>query len=383
MHQKLAYLTSATLTAAVLIGGCVPFPGSSTPPPFAVAQGLQAETVVANAARPAGLAFAADGRVFYTEKNTGRIRSVAPGTTGDQAVAQVGVNFAGDRGLLGIALHPDFSENRRVYVFYSRSDTDVSSDNPVAILDHRVVYFVVDDDGAATGGEIFVTSIPAGDGTRRIGGQIAFDADGMLYIAVGDMENPSAAQDAGSAAGKVLRLDADGRVPADNPSGSAVFASGFRDPRGLAADPESGGVYVVDANSGGHDEINRIGPGSNHGWPSVAGVADTAEEQAFADATAGYRDPLFDSGGASLGPVGGGFNPSMRYGPDLEGQFFFGRGEARSIHRTAPSDDGSTLGPVRLFAENFPADITAAAFTPAGTLYVATRDALYRIAPIR
>jgi glucose/arabinose dehydrogenase len=217
----------------------------------------------------------------------------------------------------------------------------------------------------------------------RVGGQIAFDGDGSLFVALGDMEIPNAAQDSGSFAGKVLRFDADGGVPVDNPAGSAVFAFGFRDPRGLAVDPVGGGVFVVDANSGGHDEINRIAPGTNHGWPSVAGVADTTDEQTFADATAGYRDPLYDSGVSSADSVGGAFNPSTRYGPSLDGHLFVGQGDARTVMRTAPSDDRAALGPLRLFAEAFPADITAVSFTPAGTLYVATRGAIYRIAPIR
>lgn len=361
--------------AGLLPAGC---PSGGLPPPINVAPGLQAEYLVADAAQPAALAFAPDGRVFYTEKNTGRIRIIKDGALLEIPFAEVPVNSAGDRGLLGIALHPAFELNHRVYVFYSRSDTGTSTDDPRAIVDHRVVYFEAADDLA--GGEIFVTSIPAGELTERIGGRIAFSPQGLLYVATGDQGEEFAAQEIGLLGGKVLRFNDDGTDRDDNPlPGWPVYARGLRDPQGMALDPITLAPHVTDRQPQNEHEINLIVADGDYGWPAVVGVADTAAELAYAAEHPEYHDPILDSGTSTDPLVGGGFNPDIKYSGHTRLYFFYARQRAGLVFNLEPSQDRMSAVARRNFAGGLPTPITDVAFTPAGTLYVASEDAILRV----
>ncbi|MBU0637818.1 MAG: PQQ-dependent sugar dehydrogenase [Planctomycetes bacterium] len=378
---RLTALLAPAVLGLSLAGGCLC--ADDTPPPINVGANLEAEYVVYNAAQPSALAFAADGRVFYTEKNTGRIRVIVDGSLAEQPFAEVPVNYADDRGLLGIALHPSFASNGRVYVFYTRSDTGLTTADPQAVVDNRVVYFEANGNVAA-GGEIFVASLPAASGTTHIGGRLAFAADGTLYVALGDQTAENAAQDNTVHTGKVLRYNADGSIPAGNPSaGSPVFARGVRDMRGLAFDPESAIPFITDRNPAGQEEINRVLSGRNYGWPEVIGPATTAEETQFVADNPDYVEPLFDTGDERPGLVGGSFNPSARYGPNLVSDYFYGEATKRRVQRIKLTSERRNVASRAVFAERFPSTITDVAFTPAGTLYVACEDAILRVVPVR
>lgn len=357
--------------------GCTLAPGN-----FPVSKDDEAQPTATAANFAYALAPTDDGRVFFSEKNGGRLRVIRSGALLDPAVAQVSVNRAGDGGLLGVALHPGFATNGRVYVFYSLSDTGENTSDPVAIIDHRVVYFDVVDNQAA-GDEVFVASFPVGDSTTRIGGRIAFGADGKLYVAVGDQGNPDAAQDLASPSGKIHRLNDDGSIPDDNPfPGSTVFALGVRDVRGMTVDPVTGRLLVIDRNEGGNEEINDVLAGENLGWPAVVGAADSDAERAFAADTPSYGDPLYVRGN-SAGLAGLAVNPSTRYGLASRNHLFFGEDAAARV--TVARLDAARTG-VRStapFTGSFPGGITDVAFTPAGTLYVATQTTVYRVAPIQ
>ncbi|MFH1745539.1 MAG: PQQ-dependent sugar dehydrogenase [Planctomycetota bacterium] len=360
--------------------GCLLSP-SGDPAPLTVGAGLQAEYVVAGAQHPSALAFAADGRVFYTEKNTGRIRVIVGGTLVADPVAAVPVNYAGDRGLLGIALHPDFAQNGRIYVFYTRSDTGQTTNDAQAVIDNRVVY-IETVNNAVVGSEVFVASLPADQGTTRVSGRLAFATDRKLLVAIGDLTVDTSARDNNVLVGKILRYNDDGSIPDDNPTaGSAVYARGLRDVRGLCVDPDTGTPLALERNTAGADELNRIQAGGNYGWPDVTGGADTTAELAYADDNPDYRDPLLDSGSSSRGFVGGSFNPSTRYGPHTLAYFFYGEAASRrviSARMSAARNEVETSSP---FAAGFPGTITDVAFTPAGTLYVACDNAIFRLAP--
>ncbi len=367
--------------STLMLAGCFAGPGE-TPTALLVGDGLWGEYVVSDARHPTALALAADGRVFYTEKDTGSIRVVAAGELLAEPFATVPVNSAGQRGLLGIALHPDFDDNGRVYAFYTRSDTGQATTDVRAVVDNRVVYFEADGNVAA-GGEIFVASLPAGAGTTRIGGRIAFAADGTLLVTLGDLGDTTGAASPTAPVGKILRYNDDGSIPADNPTAdSPVYARGLRDPRGLCVDPASGVPLMIDRNADGHyEEINRVLPGRDFGWPAVVGIADSPEELEYAATHADYADPLRQTGTNNLGLVGGSFNPSTRYGPNVQLNYFYGERHTRRVRYSAMNTarDGFTSN--ALFAHYFPSDITDVAFTPAGTLYVACEDAVLRVVP--
>ena len=125
--------------------------------------------------------------------------------------------------------------------------------------------------------QVVIDGIPAAD--RNDGGRIRFGPDGMLYIATGDARQPELAQNGGSLAGKILRLNPDGTIPEDNPfEGSPVYSYGHRNVQGLAWHPVTGDLYASEHGQEGNDEINLIRPGANYGWPIEECDAERFEE---------------------------------------------------------------------------------------------------------
>jgi glucose/arabinose dehydrogenase len=379
-------LTSAGLIAAVLgtgllVGGC-PLANLITPTTTDVAKGLVAETLLTGLSQPTGLAFAEDGRIFVAEKNTGQIRVIKDGALLDTPFATLPVNTAGDRGLLSIALHPSFSVNQRVYVLYSRSDTETATSNADAIIDNRVVYFEASGDVAGSG-EVFVVSLPFADSSERVGGKIAFAPGARLIVAMGDLTNADGAQDDDLLHGKVLRYNDDGTIPSDNPvENRALFARGFREPIGLSIDPFTGAIFVTERSLHGNYEVNRVQAGKNYGWPEVSGVADLTAETDWVAQQDDYVDPLAVSTIARPSLIGGAFNPYAKYGTSTKAELFFGVNEDAEVVTLGLLNQQTEAGLYRTFATGVITPIEVMAFTPSGTLYVATPTAIARVVPI-
>ncbi|HEV3432704.1 MAG TPA: PQQ-dependent sugar dehydrogenase, partial [Nitrososphaera sp.] len=159
-----------------------------------------------------------DGRLFFTER-AGRIMAIDKnGSLLSDPVAYINVMQNGESGLLGLALHPNFTENHLLYVYHTYS-------NDSAILNK--VLLLKENDNKIVESKVLIDNIPAAD--RNDGGRIKFGPDGKLYIATGDARQPELAQDARSLAGKILRLNSDGSIPEDNPfDGSPVYSYGHR-----------------------------------------------------------------------------------------------------------------------------------------------------------
>jgi glucose/arabinose dehydrogenase len=208
--------------------------------------------VVTGLEAPWDLVLAADDRILVTERDTGRLLEVdADG--GTTTLRTFEVDASGEGGLLGLAVHPE--DDSVVYAYLT------------AAQDNRVVRFGLDDDADP---EPVVTGIPK----ARIhnGGRIAFGPDGMLHVATGDAAEPALAADPSSLAGKILRVTPDGEVPDDNPdAGSPVYSLGHRNVQGLAWDAD-GTLWAAELGPDVDDEINRIEPGGDHGWPEVTGA---------------------------------------------------------------------------------------------------------------
>ena len=197
-----------------------------------VASGLEA---------PWAVALAPDGRLFVTER-PGRVRIVRLGPGGGLdarpwATLPARANPDAERGLLGMALDPDFARNGFVYLYYSYAGAGGATLNRLVRMH----------DSSGVGGDetILLDNIPGS--SNHDGGRIAFGPDGKLYIATGDGEQQARAQDRTSLGGKILRLEKDGSVPADNPfAGSAVFSLGHRNVQGLAFQPDTGVLYETE-----------------------------------------------------------------------------------------------------------------------------------------
>jgi aldose sugar dehydrogenase len=234
---------------------------------------VRAETVVAGLEVPWGIAFLPGGNALVTER-PGRLRLVPALTkrkTGDATklplVATIAVDSDEEGGLLGIALHPRFQQNRLFYLYMTVREGGRKS--------NRVERWrLAEDLGSARFDRRIVADIPSA--AYHDGGRLRFGPDGMLYVGTGDGRDPDRSQDPGSLGGKVLRLTPDGEVPADNPvPGNPLYVLGVRNTQGF--DWSGGRFYVTDHGPSGelmrrgHDEVNLASPGANLGWPVIYG----------------------------------------------------------------------------------------------------------------
>ncbi len=217
---------------------------------------------------PSGLALAPDGRIFFTELQTGNVRVIEPdGSLRPEPFAHVEVATRGEVGLLSIALAPDFSASRYVYVVRS-----VPDENGRAVK-HQVLRFR-DQNGIGVEETVIVDNLPASSTGLHNGGAIEFGPDGMLYVSTGDNEQPMSAGDAASLRGKILRYTPEGSIPDDNPSpGSPVYAMGLRNVFGMAFQPFTGRLWVTENGPDTDDEVNIVVVGGHYGWPEVRGAA--------------------------------------------------------------------------------------------------------------
>jgi glucose/arabinose dehydrogenase len=226
---------------------------------------IRVERVVSGLEVPWGIAFLPGGDLLVTER-PGRIRLVRRGVLVAKPVATVEAAKEGEGGLLGIALHPRFSENRRFFLYYGAR----AGSAPV----NRIAEWSLGPDGLRAKEErIVVDGIAAA--RYHDGGRLRIGPDGMLYAGTGDATDPPRSQDRSSLEGKVLRIDPSGRVPADNPfPGSLVFLWGVRNVQAFAwRDPAT--LLVADhgpsgeLGRSGHDEVTVAHAGANLGWPDV------------------------------------------------------------------------------------------------------------------
>lgn len=225
---------------------------------------------------PWGIAFLPGGNLLVTERSGNVVRI----GTDRKSYPVEGVRHAGEGGLLGIALHPDFASNGYVYLYMTT--TEGGTQNKVERYTYANDQLTFERD--------IIAGIPAAN--NHDGGRIAFGPDGYLYVTTGDAQVEANAQDRQSLAGKILRLNADGSVPADNPYGNAVWSYGHRNPQGLAWD-SAGQLWSTEhGRSGitsGYDEVNKIMKGANYGWPEIQG--DATRE--------GVTGPVLHSGASS------------------------------------------------------------------------------------
>ncbi len=222
------------------------------------------EVVAENLYVPWSISMLPDGRLLVAERN-GNIKVIGEDTL---ELKIDGVFESGEGGLMGIALHPNFSENNFLYVYFTSKEEGETV--------NKVMRYKFLDDVLSFDLRI-IERIPGG--VNHNGGRIAFGPDGKLYITTGDAGDSELAQDIKSLAGKILRLEDNGVIPEDNPFDSEVYSYGHRNPQGLAWDAEGRMWSVEHGRSGiqsGFDEINLIEKGKNYGWPEIQGstVAD-------------------------------------------------------------------------------------------------------------
>jgi glucose/arabinose dehydrogenase len=200
---------------------------------------------------PWSIAFLPGGDALVTERDSGRLLRVR-GSGDVQEIQTLPEDGSGEGGLLGVAVSPDYEDDRYIYTYYTTG------------VDNRVVRFRMGETP-----QPILTGIPSN--TYHDGGRIKFGPDGMLYVSTGDAGESGNSQDRSSLGGKILRIEPDGSIPPDNPfPGNPVYSYGHRNVEGLAWDSE-GQLYASEFGASAWDEVNRIEAGENYGWPAVEG----------------------------------------------------------------------------------------------------------------
>jgi glucose/arabinose dehydrogenase len=269
----------------------------------------------ANISNPTAMAFAPDGRLFVCQQ-TGALRVIKNGTLLATPFLTLSVNSSGERGLLGIAFDPNFTSNQFVYVYYTTSTSPIHN---------RVSRFTANGDVAATGSETIILELDNLSGaTNHNGGALHFGPDGKLYIAVGENATPSNAQTLNNLLGKMLRLNANGTIPTDNPffaqatgNNRAIWTLGLRNPFTFNFQPGTGRMFINDVGQSTWEEINDGLAGANYGWPTCEGTCGTA----------GFTNPLHQyANDANTCAITGGtfYNPTTVLFPaQYVGKYFF------------------------------------------------------------
>lgn len=269
---------------------------------------------------PWGLVFLPDRSILFTER-PGRVRMI--GKDGNLLPTPLStiseVKHIGEGGLLGIALHPNFSTNNYVYLYYTYSDNGVNY-NRVERYQYSVIKLGVacppNNPNCNTPtphlskDKVVVDKIPSSP--NHNGGRIKFGPDNFLYITTGDAQNPSQAQDKNSLAGKILRVTDDGKKAPDNPFNNLVYSYGHRNPQGLAWD-NYGRLWETEHGSTAFDEVNVIHKGENFGWPEIRGN----------DGREGMQKPFAHSGNATWAPSGVAALNNKLYFAGLRGQAIY------------------------------------------------------------
>jgi glucose/arabinose dehydrogenase len=328
---------------------------------------------------PTAIALHPDGRIFVCQQ-TGELRVIKNGLVLPAPFTTLTVDSIGERGLLGVAFDPNYATNRFVYVYYTAT---------TPAIHNRVSRFTANasnEDVAVTGSEVVLLDLENLSATNHNGGAIHFGPDGKLYIAVGENAVASNSQSLTSRLGKILRINSDGTIPADNPTsfpniaGSptgnnrAIWAVGLRNPFTFSFQPGTGRMHINDVGQNTWEEVNVGAAGANFGWPSCEGTC----------ATPGMTNPIYQYSSAVAAPcaiTGGAFyNPTtLTFPAQFIGKYFFADFCDGSLKILDPLNPPAT-GTAEDFTSgiNLPVDIQVA---NDGSLYYLARgsNAVFRV----
>ncbi|TSC62997.1 MAG: quinoprotein glucose dehydrogenase [Parcubacteria group bacterium Gr01-1014_48] len=256
------------------------------------------EVIAENLDIPWDIAFLPDGSMLVSERPGNLFVFAQDGSR--KAIDVPDVRHVGEGGLLGMTLHPNFKQNKFIYLY-------VTVDQDGELLNRVIRYRL--DNNVLSNKEVILSDIPGAQ--FHDGGRMGFSPDGFLFITTGDARDEKLAQDKTSLAGKILRIREDGSIPADNPFGNEVYSYGHRNPQGITWD-DQGQLWSTEhgrttATLTGMDELNLIGKGKNYGWPDIEGdktkqgmevpVLHSGASETWAPASAAFLDGSIYFGG--------------------------------------------------------------------------------------
>ena len=359
----------ASVASACASGGGI----AVRPSPSAAGPAITETVIQSGLIVPWEVAVAPDGRLFVTERpgTISVFESTAPMAKRVTSAQVSGVRAMGEAGLLGLALDPDFARNQFLYVCASRLDQGEWRNE---VLRYRASAIALTADNTILRAGIVASGLH--DACR-----MRFGPDGKLWIVTGDGGLASRAQDTASLNGKVLRINADGSVPSDNPTlkgqsaPSAVYALGLRNPGGLAFHPRTGTCFVVDAGDQMQDEIDEVSAGANFGWPTVLGPPASGR---------GFADPAWSSGASTLAVSGAAFLSGSEWGAWSD-SLVVATLKEQDLRRFSVEDTHATERDILLDQKY--GRLRAATVAPDGSLLVTTSngsgDRIIRIVPSR
>jgi glucose/arabinose dehydrogenase len=305
---------------------------------------LQVQEVVAGLNAPTTMAFIGPDDILVLQKNDGRVRRIVAGVLQAGEVLDVKVDSASERGLLGIAVHPNFPSSSFIYLYFTESST--GDDNSGSPAGNRVYRYTWDGVNNLLTSPTLILELPVTPGPNHDGGVLTFGPDGKLYVVIGDLNRNGQLQNNSVGAppndtSVILRLNDDGTTPEDNPFfalGGKVaryYAYGIRNSFGMTFDPETEELWITENGPNFYDEINLVEPGFNSGWNNLMGPDNRVGQDVndlFSLAGSHYADPKF-SWLSPVGVTGIAFLDSTELGAEYQGDAFVGDVNNGNLYR--------------------------------------------------
>jgi aldose sugar dehydrogenase len=342
---------------------------------------LSIEPVLSRLQDPWALAFLPDGRMLVTQRGGQLLVAQLDGKVSQPLAGLPPISVQGQCGLLDVAVDPQFARNQRFFFTFAEPG---EGGNSTAVGRARLV------GGQLQDVKTVFAQKPKLKSGLHCGSRIAFDANGHLWVGLGDrFSAKDQVQDLGNHLGKVVRIDADGHAPADNPfvgrAGALpeIWSLGHRNIQGAAVHPATRELWASEHGPQGGDEINRVQPGRNYGWPLLTygrnyGMGTRIGEEG---PRPGFEQPLRHWVPTSVAPSGLAFVTSDRY-PGWKGSLLMGTLRGQALVRLTL--DGHTVTGEERLLENLARRIRDVRQGPDGWIYVLTDGAdaqLLRIKP--
>jgi glucose/arabinose dehydrogenase len=309
---------------------------------------LQVKEVVAGLSAPTTMAFIGPADILVLQKGNGQVRRVLGGVLQPGQVLDAAVDSLSERGLLGIAVHPEFPAKPFVYLYYTESSTGLDTFGFPSPLGNRVYRFTWD--GSTLTNPTLILDLPVTPGPNHDGGIITFGPDGKLYVVIGDLNHNGQLQNLPGGplpddTGVILRINEDGSIPGDNPfvdQGANLvkyYAYGIRNSFGMAFDPLTNKLWTTENGPGTFDEINMVEAGFNGGWKQILGP-DARDPQGVPDLFvvpgSHYADPRF-SWLNVVAPTGIVFLNSVALGQQYQNDVFVGDFNTGTLYHFRPN----------------------------------------------